>query len=97
MAVNAGGRLQDENQKGRRFRRFENPPGRRWCGRGSRRRSDGGENISSVRAAGVEEDDRVVDLGALRFHLVDEDEEEAKAELVVDLGLLHGVLESGAT
>jgi hypothetical protein len=27
-AVNAGGRLHDENQKGRRSRRFENPPGR---------------------------------------------------------------------
>jgi hypothetical protein len=82
---------------GKRTRRFGTSPRRRWRGRGRRIRSGDGENISGVRAAGVEEDDRVVDLGALRFHLVDEDEEEAKEELVVALACCTVYWNGGAT
>jgi hypothetical protein len=82
---------------GKRTRRFRTSPGRQWRGRGRRRRSDGSENISGVCAAGVEEDDRVIDLGALWFHLVDKDEEEAKAELVVALACCTVYWNGGAT
>jgi hypothetical protein len=58
---------------------------------------DGNENISDMRAYGVEEDDHVVDLGVLQFQVVDEDEEEAKAGLVVASAWCKVYCNGGAT
>jgi hypothetical protein len=50
-----------------------------------------------MHAVGVEEDNHVADLGGLRFQFVDEDEEEAKAELMEALACCTVYWNSGAT